>query len=438
MWGAPNVGTIFTIIFLILDSSLIVGRIGPILQSISLASRAAGAIRLILEYEAPENGDDECIEHAAQPAKKRTRFSMHASAWQRERGFEMAEKIDKIVLKPGPVNSLILHKVTFQYPTRPEKVIDSISITFKMGKFNAVVGPSGAGKSTICSLLLRLYSPTNGNIYVNYLPLNSYDAKSIRSRFAFVQQHSTLFPGTILENIKLGFSDDKLKAMSEEETRDRCIRAARAANAWPFICNLSDGLDTTVTASSGYGDLSGGEKQRLCLARALVSDPEVLILDEPTASLDVANQKLFLSALETAQKQRQLTIIMITHRLETVLKADWIWVMKKGHVVEKGSPMDLLRKPKGMFRAMYKLQETEREDTDGAARNGVENLRHSDDFDEVPLLPDGRQIAVRIPDAPESALALFKFALKLSRPEMLFVILGLFGKPSYSSKVASS
>jgi ABC-type multidrug transport system fused ATPase/permease subunit len=232
--------------------------------------------------------------------------------------------------------------VHFTYPSRPGvEILKGISLRAEPGSKIAVVGPSGAGKSTLLSLLLRLYDPTSGSLRIDGRDAREYPVLSLRSRMAFVPQEILLFGGSIAENIaygKPGASQEEIEA------------AARLANAHAFIQGFPEGYATTV------GDrgirLSGGQRQRIAIARAILRDPAILILDEATSSLDSESERLIQDALETLMKGRNSFII--AHRLATVRNADRILV--GGRIVESGSHAELNAIEGGTYRHLAALQ----------------------------------------------------------------------------------
>ncbi|MBW4541990.1 MAG: ABC transporter ATP-binding protein/permease [Myxacorys chilensis ATA2-1-KO14] len=260
----------------------------------------------------------------------------------------MLECADKPYIRSGKTpfrglqSAIALESVAFHYLESEQPAVQDISIRIPKGKTTALVGPSGAGKSTLINLLCRLSDPTAGEIYVDRTPLQELDLDSWRSRIAIVSQDIYLFSTTIRENIAYG----RLEA-----TDDEVIAAAQLANAHDFIVQLPYGYETNI------GDrgirLSGGQRQRLALARAIVRNPEILILDEATNALDSISENLIQEALNTLSQNR--TVIMIAHRLSTIEQADQILVFNEGRVVEQGNLQQLL-KHKGLFAKLYQLQ----------------------------------------------------------------------------------
>lgn len=239
---------------------------------------------------------------------------------------------------------LELRNVLFNYPSRPDvKVLQDLSFTASAGEKVAIVGASGAGKSTIASLILRFYDPQQGQVIFDGLGAGEYALTDIRNQVAIVPQDVLLFGGSIRENILYG----KLSATEEE-----MVEAARKANAHNFITALPEGYDTLV-GERGI-KLSGGQRQRIAIARALLKDPAVLILDEATSSLDSESERLVQEALEELMKNR--TSVIIAHRLSTIREADKIVVLDKGRVAECGPHEELIKNPDGLYRYLSQLQ----------------------------------------------------------------------------------
>jgi ABC-type multidrug transport system fused ATPase/permease subunit len=261
---------------------------------------------------------------------------------------EQGEDISIIESKNGikqPIKGgLAFDNVLFAYPSRPEiTVLKGISFNADAGQRVAIVGPSGSGKSTMASLILQFYHPQNGNILFDGKPADNYSLTDIRNQVAIVPQDVLLFGGTIMENIAYG----RLNASKED-----IIQAAKRANAHQFISSFPEGYETVV-GERGV-KLSGGQRQRIAIARALLKNPSILILDEATSSLDSESERLVQEALEELMKDR--TSIIIAHRLSTIREADKIIVLEKGHIVESGSHVELIGNEQGLYKYLSQLQ----------------------------------------------------------------------------------
>ncbi|MET3500141.1 ABC transporter fused permease/ATP-binding protein [Mucilaginibacter rubeus] len=261
---------------------------------------------------------------------------------------EQGEDISIIESKNGikqPIKGdLAFNNVVFAYPSRQEiTVLKGISFNADAGQRVAIVGPSGSGKSTMASLILQFYHPQSGNILFDGKTADNYSLTDIRNQVAIVPQDVLLFGGTILENIAYG----RLNA-----SKDDIMQAAKRANAHQFISSFPEGYETIV-GERGV-KLSGGQRQRIAIARALLKNPSILILDEATSSLDSESERLVQEALEELMKDR--TSIIIAHRLSTIREADKIIVLEKGHIVESGSHMELIGNEQGLYKYLSQLQ----------------------------------------------------------------------------------
>ena len=222
-------------------------------------------------------------------------------------------------------------------------VLSDVNMTIKKGEVVAIVGPSGAGKSTLVDLVSRFYDPTSGAITIDGIDLRSLAVESLRENIGIVTQETILFNDTVRNNIAYGLDDCPL---------ERVMEAAKAANAHKFIVEMPQGYDSVI-GERGV-KISGGERQRLALARAILKNPPILILDEATSALDTESEILVQDAIERLMAGR--TSIVIAHRLSTVQHADHIIVLEAGRVVETGRHADLVRKPRGLYKKLYDLQ----------------------------------------------------------------------------------
>ena len=240
--------------------------------------------------------------------------------------------------------NVVFDNVYFQYPTREDQlVLRGISFSIRSGEKIALAGYSGAGKSTIIQLLLRFYEVGKGEIFVDGKPLQQWNLKRLRSSIGIVPQEVLLFGGSILENIAYA---------KQDATEEEIILAARKANAWQFIEKFPEGLDTLV-GERGV-KLSGGQRQRIAIARAILKNPSILILDEATSSLDAESEALVQEALDELMKNR--TTIVIAHRLATIRKVDRIYMIKDGEIVEEGTHEGLASVENGYYANLVKLQ----------------------------------------------------------------------------------
>ncbi|KAJ8123291.1 hypothetical protein ONZ43_g725 [Nemania bipapillata] len=340
-----NVGTTITILMCV---TMIAMGVGSIAAPISAAARAAGAARILF------NGID-----APRPNVTGLKHP-EASA----------------------TGDIVLWNVNFTYPTRPTlKVLDNLNLIIPAGKVTAIVGPSGSGKSTIVALIQRWYEMDgdmgdkkltlyfrNGSVTVGGRKLTDLDLKWWRSQIGLVQQEPFLFNQTIFENVASGLIGTEWESAEIEVKRELVQAACKEAYADEFISRLPDGYETHV-GDAGI-KLSGGQRQRLAIARAIIKQPKILILDEATSSIDVRGEKVVQAALDRVSKNR--TTIMIAHRLATVKKADNIVVLAKGKVVQWGNHESLMAAIGGPYWLLTQSQELKMGD-DG----------HADDMSEV-------------------------------------------------------
>lgn len=242
----------------------------------------------------------------------------------------------------GLHEGLRLEGVSFRYDDAWAPVLTDVSAFIPAGKTTAIVGPSGAGKSTLIKLLFRFYDPTEGTISADGVPLPELDLDAWRERIALVSQDGHVFNATVRDNIRYGRFD---------ATDAEVVEAARRADAHGFISELPDGYDTRVGERGTR--LSGGQQQRLTLARAIVRNPDLFILDEATNALDTRSEHAVQEALDAFGRDR--TVVVIAHRLSTIERADHVLVMEHGRIVEQGPPAELLAQG-GLFATLHRLQ----------------------------------------------------------------------------------
>lgn len=263
-----------------------------------------------------------------------------------QRVFEIIDATPEVVEKPDAremeiKGDIALDHVSFSYePNKP--VLKNVSFQIKAGEMLGIVGKSGAGKSTLVNLISRLYDPEEGEIRLDGVNLKDISFSSLRGAVAMVSQETYIFMGTVAENIAYA---------RPEASREEIVRAAIAASAHSFICRLPDGYDTVI--GSGGRSLSGGERQRLSIARAVLADPKILVLDEATASVDTETERAIQASLDKLIQGR--TTISIAHRLSTLRGADRLIVLENGELVENGTHAELVAK-RGVYYKLLQLQ----------------------------------------------------------------------------------
>lgn len=260
---------------------------------------------------------------------------------------------NKDVVPATGCSSFELDNVQFAHPLAPDnRVLKGVSLTINPGEFVAFVGASGCGKSTMVSLLERSYDPTTGGIVIDGTNnLTELNPRLYRRAVSLVQQELTLFPGTIRENVCMGIDQDDIEEISID---DNAVESAcRAANAWNFASSLPEGLNTPC--GTGRAQLSGGQRQPIAIARALIRNPKVILLDEATSALDTEPEKIVQAALMNAASAGNMITVAIAHRLSTVTNADRIFVFYNGRIVEVGSRLEFLAQG-GLYTKMCEAQ----------------------------------------------------------------------------------
>ncbi|MFH1996944.1 MAG: ABC transporter ATP-binding protein [Candidatus Omnitrophota bacterium] len=262
--------------------------------------------------------------------------------------FEVLDAKPTVVQKPGAVelpriaSGVEFRDATFSYETDENAVLKDIDLNVKVGSVAAFVGPSGAGKTSLVNLIPRFYDATSGEILIDGVNVKDATIKSLRRQIGIVTQETILFNDTVANNITYGF---------DAPEKDDVERAAKIANAHGFISKLPKGYDTFI-GERGFR-LSGGEKQRIAIARAVFKDPPILILDEATSQLDTESEVLVQNAIDNLMEGR--TVFVIAHRLSTVKKADTIYVLNAGRIVEEG-PHEKLIRLEGLYKRLYNIQ----------------------------------------------------------------------------------
>ncbi len=250
--------------------------------------------------------------------------------------------------KIGAIEKLAFNNVTFQHRSASYKALNAISFEVKNGETIAFVGPSGSGKSTLVKLLVGLYRPNQGSIFYNNINGSEFDFDELRNQIGFVTQDTQLFAGTIKENLLF---------VNPEATEDDLQMALKKSSCTALIERAEKGIETVI--GEGGFKLSGGEKQRIAIARALLRKPHLLIFDEATSALDSITEEEITSTIKAVSKEKEQITVLIAHRLSTIMHADRIYVLEKGQVIETGSHEDLLME-KGLYYAMWRQQIGER------------------------------------------------------------------------------
>ncbi len=277
-----------------------------------------------------------------------TTATIEAAAAQAQRVFEVLDSEPEVKNRPGakavvaPRGAVRFENVRFRYPNAAELALEDVSFEVPAGTSVALVGPTGAGKTTLCSMILRFFDPATGAIHFDGTDLRELDVKSYRRALGVVPQSPLLFHATVAQNLLYGRPD---------ASRAELLRAADAAEVVEFVERLPQKYDTVIGPDGVV--LSLGQQQRLTIARALLRNPSVLILDEPTASLDAETERGVIHGIETLMKGR--TTFVIAHRLSTVRRADVILVLERGRLVQRGT-FDELRAQPGLFQRLAEAQ----------------------------------------------------------------------------------
>jgi ATP-binding cassette subfamily B protein len=247
----------------------------------------------------------------------------------------------------GKISSLVFSNVSFQHKSAKQPAVENINFNIKQGETVAFVGPSGAGKTTLVKLLVGLYQPAVGHVLYNGIDSKAIDMLELRQQLGFVTQDAQLFSGTIRENLLF---------VKPEATDEEVLNALHRASCDNLLARAEKGLDSTI--GEGGIKISGGEKQRLSIARAILRNPNLLIFDEATSALDSITEEEINTTIRNISDQNRITVL-IAHRLSTIMHADRIFVLEQGKIIEQGKHEDLLEE-KGLYYAMWRQQIGER------------------------------------------------------------------------------
>lgn len=247
----------------------------------------------------------------------------------------------------GKISSLVFNNVSFQHKSAKQPAVENIDFNIKQGETVAFVGPSGSGKTTLVKLLVGLYQPAIGNVLYNGIDSKAIDMLELRQQLGFVTQDAQLFSGTIRENLLF---------VKPEATDEEVLNALHRASCDNLLARAENGLDSTI--GEGGIKISGGEKQRLSIARAILRNPNLLIFDEATSALDSITEEEINSTIRNISDENRITVL-IAHRLSTIMHADKIFVLEQGKIIEQGKHEDLLVE-KGLYYAMWRQQIGER------------------------------------------------------------------------------
>ncbi|ANB14367.1 ATP-binding cassette alpha-factor transporter STE6 [Sugiyamaella lignohabitans] len=418
--GHMQVGSVITVIMAMMIGAFQLGHVAPSFQSISVALSSAKKIFEAIDRVPTIDSES-----------------------------EKGEVLDEV---QGHIQ---LKNVKFVYPSRPDvTVLHDMNLEVKPGQTVALVGMSGSGKSTIIGLLERFYKPLSGSITIDGKEIDTLNVKWLRQQIALVSQEPTLFAVTIYENICFGLIGTPYEDAPEDKKRELVVEACKQANAWEFIQNMTDGLDTNV-GDRGFL-MSGGQKQRIAIARAIISNPKILLLDEATSALDTKSEGIVQEALDRASKER--TTIVIAHRLSTIKDADKIVVMSRGDIVEQGTHQELVAMG-GVYQRLVEAQritaaikQEQEEGTDVLNDSDLDSQaphKYIPDEDEEPLKKVGTTksissdiIANQKHDTKKvkrNVIQLISMLLTFNREEKWFMIIGAtassiagFGYPALS------
>uniref|UniRef100_K3WT79 Uncharacterized protein n=1 Tax=Globisporangium ultimum (strain ATCC 200006 / CBS 805.95 / DAOM BR144) TaxID=431595 RepID=K3WT79_GLOUD len=401
-------GTVFQAFFGILLGSMSLGQISPNLSAVAEAKGSAEALFAILDTKS-------CID-----ASSGTGITPRSCA--------------------GAIQAVNIH---FAYPSRPNaQILSNYSVKISPGQKVAFVGSSGGGKSTLVALLERFYDPARGALYLDGHDVKTLNVKWLRAQIGLVSQEPVLFSSSMFHNIAGAARSGNDTDAKEQYTREQVIAAAKLANAHDFIMSLPKQYETLVGEKGVL--LSGGQKQRVTIARALLREPKILVLDEATSTLDTESERVVQAALNDLMKKTNMTTLVIAHRLSTTRNADKIVVVSSGCVVEEGSHDDLMVIPDGAYRNLYTIQQQESTKDDDADvgitavesnESFTEEATEVSHFEHEPQLHRSSFLSVIsnavVDDSATEPTTESKFTIRstmaLSHPERSYFIAGMLG-----------
>jgi ATP-binding cassette subfamily B (MDR/TAP) protein 1 len=417
MWQGANllisdsvdVGIVTNVLFAIILGIVSLGRVSRLLPDLAVVASIGGELFRVIDSN-----------------------NTNASAADERKGEEGPLRMSLVAL--SSVGDISFRDVAFAFPSRPShRVLDGINLDIPFGQTTAIVGSSGAGKSTLVSLLLGLNTPLSGRVSFSKRPISCYDPKKLRNIIAYLPQEPRFFTMSVYENVRLGLMGTPLELAPESAQRQAVTEACAAVGLKTVIGRLPCGYDTIMGMDSASTAMSGGEKQRLAIARALVRNPSLLILDEPTSALDRESELVVQETIDRISTGR--SVIIIAHRLNTIQKADSIVVLDKGTVAERGSHRDLLAKG-GLYASLLQAQDgVKKKGPQSRGREGFINhpnplgsgeydaswddLKASEKTSKDGISENGRPIMRQ-----QSAFKYIWRILRLNRPELLLLVLG--------------
>lgn len=326
--NALRSGLLFLMLYLIFQHSISLGQFFSLLfYSFAIFTPLGDLGNVAQQYQEARASLDRLDEILRTPAEEKPNHPVHV----------------------GEINDIKFDNVTFKYASGEDNAVENISISIKPKNTVAFAGPSGSGKTTLVKLLVGLYHPTSGSVSINGADANQIDLEEFRKKIGLVSQDTQLFAGTIRENLLFA---------SPDATDEECVTALKSSAALGLIERGGKGLDTRI--GEGGLKLSGGEKQRLAIARALLRKPDLIIFDEATSSLDSLTEEEITNTIKSIEQDNpDLITVLVAHRLSTIMHADNIVVLERGKVAEQGTHEQLL-KEKGLYYALWRQQIAEK------------------------------------------------------------------------------